>query len=185
MIVWGILFLILVLVAATEFSTWRTGVPTLASFRPSRRKIIDELQTASAAHKGSTPFTIVDLGSGNGQLATQIARALPKATVTGVEISMVPWLISWTRRIVFGPANLRFRRESFWPFDCTETDAVVAYLNGAVIKRVSEKLHAELKPGALVITNEIPLQDGWKPIDTIPTGFLTMKIYVYRQGDAA
>jgi trans-aconitate methyltransferase len=178
-IVWGILLLIITLVIATELSTFRTGVPTVASFSPSRRKIIEALTTYGAA--GSTPYTIIDLGSGNGQLATKIARAFPQTKVTGIEISLVPWCIASLRRTLFGPPNLEFKRENFWPYDCSQTDAIVAYLNGAVIGRVSEKLRKELKPGALVITNEIPLQGDWQPIETIETGFLKMKIYVYRQ----
>lgn len=180
MIVWYVLLFILALVAMTEFSTWRTGVPTVASFRPSRRKIIEAL--IKYGSPATSPCTIIDLGSGNGQLATKIARALPHASVTGIEISAVPWLISFLRRAVFGPGNLVFKRVDFWPYDCARTDAVVVYLTGPAIERVSHKLRAELKPGAIVITNEIPLQGDWQPIEIFETGFLNMKVYVYRQG---
>ncbi len=182
MIVWYVLAIILVLVGLTEYSTFRTKVPTVASFRPSRRKIIEKLTTVHAGYLGTSPYTIVDLGSGNGQLASQIACALPTTQVTGVEISIVPWTISSLRQKFFGPQNLKFRRESFWPFDVSQTDAVVAYLNGDVIGGVSEKLRKELKPNALVITNEIPLTGDWQPIEIIETGFMRMKVYVYRQG---
>jgi SAM-dependent methyltransferase len=183
MIIWYILAFILLLVAITELSTWRTGVPTVASFRPSRRKIIEALTKYSAAHTSPTPYTIIDLGSGNGQLASKVAKNLPQTEVTGIEISPVPWLLSYLRRAIFGPRNLKFLRVDFWPYDCSKTDAIIAYLTGPVITRVSEKLRKELKPGAIIITNEIPLQGDWKPLEIIETGFLKMKIYVYRQGD--
>lgn len=182
MIIWYILLFILVLVGLTEFSTFRTGVPTLASFPPSRKKMIERLTKIYEGAANKEDFNIIDLGSGNGQLASKIARALPKAKVTGIEISIVPWLISRLRQLVMGPRNVQFLRVNFWPYDCSKTDAVVCYLNGAVIGKVSEKLRKELKHGAYVLTNEIPLQADWKPIDIIETGFLKMKVYVYRQG---
>ena len=177
MIVWYILLVILILVGITEWSTFRTGVPTLASFPPSRRKMIEVLEKEFAGRS----IEIIDLGSGNGQLATKIARALPNAQVTGIEISIVPWFISYLRRMVMGPSNVKFRRVNFFPFDCSKTDAVVVYLTGKVMEPVSAKLRKELKPGAIVLTNEIPLQGDWQPVEVIETGFLNMKIYVYRQ----
>lgn len=181
MIIWYILLFIFFLVALTEWFTFRTGVPTIASFPPSRRKMIEVLTQHSNAHNETTPFTIIDLGSGNGQLANKIARALPKAKVTGIEISFVPWVISTLRQLVFGPRNLKFLRVDFWPYDCSKTDAVVVYLTGQIMERVSQKLRAELKPGALVITNEIPLQGDWEAKEIIETGLFNMKIYVYQQ----
>lgn len=181
MIIWGILTVILVLVAATEYSTFRTGVPTLASFPPSRRKMIEVLSKHVDAHNGTAPYAIIDLGSGNGQLASKIALAFPNAEVTGIEISFVPWLISALRRLVLGPKNVRFRRIDFWTYDCSTTDGIVIYLTGKVMERVSAKLRTELKPGAIVLTNEIPLQGDWQPLEVIETGFLSMKVYVYQQ----
>ena len=182
MLIWSILLLILVLVGLTEFSTLRTGVPTVASFPPSRKKIVEVLRKDRATHGEAEPYRIVDLGSGNGQLATAIASALPDATVTGVEISVVPWAIASLRQKIFGPRNLEFRRQSFWPYDVSNADAVVLYLCNDVLPRISQKLRDELKPGTLVVINEIPLQGTWQPVETIETGFLKMKVYVYRQG---
>ena len=181
MIVWYVLLFIFCLIAITEYFTFRTGVPTIASFPPSRRKMIEVLTKYSVGRDASNPYSIIDLGSGNGQLANKIARGLSHAKVTGIEISFVPWMISTLRQTIFGPKNLRFLRVDFWPYDCSKTDAVVVYLTGKIMERVSQKLRAELKSGAIIITNEIPLQGDWSPIDIIDTGLLNMKIYVYQQ----
>lgn len=186
MIVWYILLAIISMVIVTELYALITGVPTVASARASRRDITKRLAKDYAARgDDGAPYAVIDLGSGNGQMAVKIAKALPTAKVTGIEISIVPWAISSLRQKIFGPKNLQFRRESFWPYDCSKADAIAIYLNGKVMKRVSEKLRAELKPGAIVLTNEIPLQGDWQPVEVIETGFLRMKVYVYRQGGAA
>jgi SAM-dependent methyltransferase len=180
-IVWYVLIFILILVAATEWSTFRTGVPTLASFPPARRKMVEVLKKSYDAHTGTEPYNVIDLGSGNGQLATKIARTLPSARVTGIEISVVPWTISYLRNLVFGPANLVFRRVNFFPYDCSKADAIAVYLNPQIMERVSKKLRDELKTGAIVVANDCPLGGDWQPIETIDTGLFKMKVYVYQQ----
>lgn len=181
MIVWYVLLVIITLVIITELYSMVTGVPTVASARASRREITKALEKAASQHTGPAPFSIIDLGSGNGQMAARIARTLPNSKVTGIEISIVPWAISTLRQKIFGPRNLEFKRESFWPYDCSKADAITVYLTGQVMQRVSEKLRAELKPNAMILTNEIPLQGDWQPTEIIETGFLKMKVYVYRQ----
>lgn len=185
MIVWLALLVIFFLVMSTEYFSWRTGVPTVASFRPTRSKIIDALKARAAAHKGSAPFSIIDLGSGHGQLAAQIARALPDAEVTGIEISFVAWAIACLRKIIFGPKNMTFKCIDFWPYDCSKADAIVLFLTPNVIDRISQKLLAELKPGAIVVSNECALSGGWEPVEIIDTGLYKVQIFVYRQGHHA
>ena len=181
MLVWSILALILIIILMNEFSNFRTGVPTIASFPASRRKMVEILQADCATHTGSDPYTVIDLGSGHGQLAVKIARALPNAKVLGIEISFLPWLMSFVRQKFFGPHNVTFRRTDFFSYDCSKTDAVVLYTNSTIIDRVSQKLRAELKPNALVASNEIKLTGDWEPVEAVDTGFFKMKVFVYRQ----
>jgi trans-aconitate methyltransferase len=174
----GVFFLILV----SGYSTLYTGVPTFASSSLSRRKIIEVLMQQVAAHVGDEAYTIVDLGSGSGLLADQIARALPQTSVTGVEISIVLWALSSFRRAIFGPPNLQFFCLDFQSYDCSTCDAVVAYLPQTTMGGVGHKLHTEAKPGAVIITNEMPLQSDWQPTQVLDTGgFFNVKIFVYRQ----
>jgi len=177
-----ILLLIFCLFLSCEYYAYKTGVPTIASFPSARRKIIEILQKDFAARApAARSYTIVDLGSGGGQLSWHIARALPRAQVIGIEISWIPWLRSVLRQRLRGPSNLQYQRVDFWSYDCATADAVVTYLTENIIARVSKKLRRELKPGALVAANDVALRGDWQPIDSIPTGFLKMQVFVYRQ----
>jgi SAM-dependent methyltransferase len=178
MIVWYVLAVLFLLILSCEFYAFKTGVPTIASFPSARRAIIKILK---AKVPPGAPFTIIDLGSGSGQLARAIARALPNAYVTGVELSPVPWLRAVVWQKLFGPQNLAYARADFWAYDCRQADAVVLYLTENIIERMGEKLRRELKDGALVVANDTALRGDWQPIETVPTGFLKFKIFVYRQ----
>jgi 16S rRNA A1518/A1519 N6-dimethyltransferase RsmA/KsgA/DIM1 with predicted DNA glycosylase/AP lyase activity len=125
------------------------------------------------------------MGSGGGHLCRTIARNLPEVQVTGVEISPLPWLRSVIVRALFGPRNLRLIRQDFWSFDLSEADAVVMLLEPVLADRLGQKLHRELKPGSLIVSNEVKLGDGWEPAGTRTIklfGMVRADIHIYRQG---
>lgn len=181
--IWCVLAAVICLVASCEYFNWRTGVPTIASFPSARRTIIAALREAFACGSLPNHATILDLGSGNGQLTLNIAQAFPEARVVGVELSLVPWLISVLRQRMAGVENLRYERADFWSYDCSQVDAVVTYLTENVIEKVGGKLKRELKPGALILANDTALRGDWKPVGECETGLFSMKVYVYRQGE--
>jgi len=176
-----ILILILCFVFCLQYYAFRTGVPTVASSSSSRRKIAEILRKEAAANPSGRSYKIIDLGSGNGQVSRRIAREIPAAQVTGIEISLIPWLYSEARRRLVGYANLEYKRIDFWPYDCSGVDAVVVFLAGKAMDRVSHKLRAELKPGALVLSNSICLRGDWEPDAVESVGFPDFKVYIYRQ----
>jgi SAM-dependent methyltransferase len=168
----------------------KCGVPTYPTSLAVRRAIVACLQADAAryAARGDTaqPYHVVDLGSGSGQLCRHIARRLPQAQVAGVELSIVPWARSALRQKLFGPNNVAFHRGDFWGFDCRAQQAVVVYLLGPVMAKMSHKLQAELAPGTLVISNRFPLPAPWQPFETIVVpGLLENTLYVYRVGAGA
>jgi hypothetical protein len=164
-----------------EYYQYKTGIPVFPTMPPMRRKII-ELLKKDAEARGLRPYTIIDLGSGSGQLTWRIARAMPEAHVIGLELAFIPWLRSVVRQRLFGPKNLEYKRVNFWTYDVGAADALTAYLLGTIMDQVSEKLRKELKPGALVLTNKFYLNDKWKPLETfyirIP---MKARLSVYRQ----
>jgi SAM-dependent methyltransferase len=177
-----IVYTFFALVWAYDFYERKTGVPTFPTMPSIRRKILDILQNEVQARR-SGAMTIIDLGSGSGQLCAKLARALPEARVIGIELSYVPWLRSVVRQRLFGPKNLEFKRLDFWPYDLSSADAVVTYLPGKIMERVGEKLRKELKPGTLVVANTFPLRAGWKPVETFTLHApLKTNVYVYRPG---
>lgn len=180
MFLWYILALALVIFISCELYTLRTGVPTLTSFRPARRKIIEFLKTLPI--QPGKRLRIVDLGSGTGLLTWQIARALPQAEVVGIEISFFPWLFALMRKKVCGQRNLEYVRTDFWAYDSSNDDVIITYLTNNVVERLGRKLREELKPGAIILANDTPMGGDWVSERQIETGFLKMVVHVYIQG---
>ena len=160
---------------------YKTGVPTFSSIPSARKHVVTILRDKIIPRMHGDKCSIIDLGSGNGLLCAQIAQAIPQSTVTGIEISPVPYLVSQIRRLLLGPKNTTFYRQDFWPYKIDDVDIVVAFLNGNVLDRFSQKLRSELKEGAYVITVDTPMWGDWQPVDVVPTGFFSSKIYVYQQ----
>jgi len=172
-------------IASYLYYSYKTGVPTFPTMPPMRKKMIEILQQDSQTH-ASHPYTIVDLGSGSGQLSWHIARAMPDAHVIGIELSLIPWLRSVVHQRLYGPTNLEYKRVDFWTYDISHTDAVVTYLMEFLMERVSEKLRKELKPGALVVSSKFQLRGDWKPFETYDIGLpLPMTLRLYRQSASA
>lgn len=175
---WSFVGVALVLIGACEISSFFSGVPTVTSVPSIRRKMIEILKR-EAAERGGT-MKIVDLGSGTGKLALQIGKALPSATVLGFEISPVPYFFSRVRKALWRVPNVTFKREDFWAFDTAPLDAVTLYMNANIRQRMADKLKKELRPGALVISNETYMP-GWEPVETYRVGLFKVALVVYRQ----
>ena len=176
----GLLFVVFL---TYEYYERKTGVPTFPTMPPVRRRIAAKLQ-AELKRTGQQPFRVLDLGSGSGQLGFTIARAIPAAAVTGIELSYIPWLRSVIRQRLWGVKNLTYLRQDFWPYDISQFDAVVTYLPGTIMEKVGDKLHRELKPGTLIIANVFALRAGWEPIESLDIKFYLFfktKLFVYRK----
>lgn len=185
---WDVVLALMVLFALVGASycyyDFKTGVSTFPTMPAVRRKMIEILQQDFAAKQPLDPgrvYTIIDLGSGSGQLCGRVARVMPQARVLGIEISPVPWLRSVIRQRLFGPANLSYQRLDFWPYDVSGVDAVLCYLPGTIMGKVAAKLRKELRPGSIMISNRFRT-DEWEPVEThtVHTPFKT-DVLVYRQ----
>ncbi|MFA4993700.1 MAG: class I SAM-dependent methyltransferase [Bdellovibrionales bacterium] len=164
-----------------ELTYNRANVPTLATGFVGRRKIAAVLQR-EVSMRGKSPFTIIDLGSGRGELTRYIANSIPVAQVTGIEIARIPCMQAAFVQRWLGPKNLSYQCCDFWPFDCSKIDAVVFYLTPTYAQRVGEKLHREMKSGSIVISHTFPLLGAWIP-DKVLTFRSPFKevVYVYRK----
>jgi SAM-dependent methyltransferase len=180
LIFWYAIGIVLFLILTCELYTLKTGVPTVTSFPSVRKKMVEILQKEAAQHNTPSPLHILDLGSGTGKLTLEIGRAIPSAHITGLEISLTPFLLSLLRRWLWRVTNVDYKREDFWRYDLSGVDAVVLFINGKVQERMAKKLKAELPSGALIILNETHLPD-WDPIEVLTVGLLKVKIVVYRQ----
>lgn len=122
---------------------------------------------------------VYELGSGWGHLAFAIARRCPGATVIGVEISPIPWLLSKVISAVSGRTNIQFKRGDLFLEDLHEANLVVCYLYPKAMEKLKEKLERELKPGTVVISNTFAIP-GWQPSRIVQLDDLySSSIYVY------
>ena len=115
---------------------------------------------------------VVDLGSGDGSIVIEAARA--GANATGVEMN--PFLIPYSRwRAARARVQDRttFIRSDIMNYSLCDTDAVFVYLLPGLLSRMRAKLSQELKPGSRVISNGFPIQD-WTPTKEKNDVFLYM-----------
>ena len=164
-----------------ELTLNRANVPTLATGFVGRRKIANILKH-EASLQGKDAYTIIDLGSGRGELTRVIAKKIPNAKVIGIEMARFPYMQASYIQRWLGPKNLSYQCCDFWSFHCSKIDAVVFYLTPSIAQRVGEKLHRELKPGSIVISHTFPLLGAWMPVEVLKfRSPFKETIYVYRK----
>ena len=164
-----------------ELTINRANVPTLATSYIGRGKIAEILKR-EASLRGDAAYSLIDLGSGRGELTRHLAKKIPKAQVTGIELARIPyWQSVWIQKC-FGPKNLSYLCCDFFSYDCSQIDAVVFYLSMNFAQRVGEKLYRELKSGSMVISHTFSLLAPWQPAEIIHyrTPFKEV-IYVYKK----
>ncbi len=160
------------------------GIPNIRTAPAIRRKIIELLKREVGGYQGPHPFTIVDMGSGNGLITREIARAIPEAHIIGLEISKPALIWSNMLKKMAGLNNLEYIDHDFFAYDLGRANAVIMYLTIYQMETMGKKLHAELKMGTLVTSNRFPLGDGWEPEEAIQIDTLYLhqkKLNVYRQ----
>lgn len=161
------IFLSLLLLDA-YYLIFNKGIPNIRTAPAVRKRIIELLKIEVANYKGSEPFTIVDMGSGNGLFTREIARAFPESRVIGLEISKTA--LAWSRRFkkFHKLNNIDYIDQDFYSYNLSHANAVVMYLTIFQMESMGKKLHEELKSGTFVTSNRFPLGDGWVPEQVIP-----------------
>lgn len=107
------------------------------------------------------PAKILDLGSAFGGVVLGLAGRSRLWRVTGVEIALLPWLLSWLRARLGGMGpQVRLRWGHFETAPWEEADLVYAYLSSAAIPRLLREAQRRLKPGALLLSVEFGPQDA-------------------------
>ena len=124
---------------------------------------------------------ILELGSGWGTLAVPLAHKYSKSTVIGYEISPLPWVYSYIRKLTSNLQNLTFYRRDYLKEDLSDAALIVVYIHADGMEKLRTKLECELKPGALVQSNFFQIR-GWTPIrELIVDDVHQTKIYLYRR----
>ena len=147
------LFLIgFLLLLAVFWSTFRTQVPFYASGRPAWDAIVAVLP---AGH-----LRIIDVGSGIGGLAINVAQRRPDCHVEGVELAPLPWGVSRLRQWLGAPC--RFHRGDYGQIEFGGYDVVVAYLSPAAMPALWDKARQEMRVGTMLLSHEFVIP-GTRP----------------------
>ena len=101
--------------------------------------------------------TIIDLGSGWGNLVIPIAKRYPQRKIVGYELSLLPWLTSTLLKKIYGLKNLTLHRQNFYSADLSTASVLVCYLFPAAMAKISDKLLLERAEVNFVISNNFAL----------------------------
>ncbi|MDX9886611.1 class I SAM-dependent methyltransferase [Thauera sp.] len=139
-------FVALVLVYWTSF---RTQVPLYLSNRRTAAAVVDLLPAA--------PARLLDIGAGTGSLLRPLARARPDCQFIGVELAPATWLIG--HLLAARQPNIDCQRGDIFARTWQDFDVVYAFLSPVPMAAVWRKAAAELRPGALLVSNSFPVPE--------------------------
>lgn len=176
MIIVIIFFVFLIFIMWVWFSVilWslKCGISPMPSSDKAKKKVL-----ASIPHE--TQGTVVDLGSGWGNMVTGIAELLPHCHVIGYETSPIPYFVSKCWKYIEGLTNLKIIKKDFFDASLKDVSLVYCYLYPAAMERLKGKFEEELKPGTVIITNTFAIP-GWEPVQIWQlTDMYHTRIYVY------
>jgi predicted RNA methylase len=162
-----LLILILAIAVTTIYSLVR-GI----GWVPIWRKDIDRFLRLADIKAGQVVY---DLGCGDGVIV--VAAAKKGAKAIGLEISILPFVAAYIRKILTrSKAQIKFR--DFWLVDLKDADVVYFFLIPRIYEQLKHKLEKELKPGAKVIAYVWPIE-GWQAtVVDKPEGRPAMYLYI-------
>jgi hypothetical protein len=171
------LIILIILIASAlsiVFYSLRCGISPMPSSAKAVRAI------CSLLTKYRPKGTVVELGSGWGTLATFIAAEFPGCTVTGMELSPVPFVFSCMVSRILQLPNCRIVRKNFFEASLEDTEVIVCYLCTPLMSRLRLKFERECAAGTLIISNTFAVT-GWEPVETVTLDdMFGTKIYLYQ-----
>lgn len=142
-----------------------------APFVPSARNEAESMIELAGIKRG---INVYDLGSGDGRILIMAARR--GALATGFEINPFLVFLTMLRARLNGLGHLvKVRCMNFWHADIHDADIIFIYLIPWRMDRLKDKLLAELKPGATVVSNSFIFRN-WRVFKSDPEHH----IYVFR-----
>jgi cyclopropane fatty-acyl-phospholipid synthase-like methyltransferase len=123
-------------------------------------------------------MSIIDIGSGLGDMSMYIAKLRPDCSVEGVEIAPLPWLISVVRAKLMR-SKVDFRIGDYRLLNFANYDLIFAYLSPAAMSELWKKAQAQMRPGAILVSYEFEIE-GVEPTNTMQHSELEKMIYVWK-----
>ena len=109
------------------WSTLRYGISPMPSNTRAQKAMISLIPKP-------TPAEFVELGSGWGQFANQLASLYPNTKVIGYERSVLPFLVS---KLLYRRNNLDFHFVDFWQCTYPQGSVLFSYLYPEGMKKLS------------------------------------------------
>ncbi len=127
----------------------RTRVPLFLSPRPVWVKLLDLLPEGE-------PVRFIDIGSGLGGLLIYLEKQRPDIRYAGVELSLLPWVISKVRAKLAG-SQIDLRFGDYESVSFSDFDVAFAFLSPVVMEGVWDKVAAEMSHGSLFLSLAFPI----------------------------
>ncbi|HRH72006.1 MAG TPA: class I SAM-dependent methyltransferase [Zoogloea sp.] len=162
--------------ALVFWSSFRTQVPLFLSNRATAAAVATQLPHGR-------PARLLDLGSGTGSLLRPLARMRPDCRLEGIESAPAPYALSvlLSRR----QPTIAVARGDFFAIPWHDYDLVYAFLSPVPMTAVWHKASAELRPGALLVSNSFPIE-GVEPEQVIEVEDRRhTRLYCYRPAGPA
>jgi SAM-dependent methyltransferase len=137
------------------WSTFRTQVP----YYPSGRRVWDAVH---ARLPQGRPVRVIDIGSGLGGFAIDLAARRLDAHVDGIELAPLPWLASRVAARLRG-SRARFILGDYDNLDFARYDAIFCYLSPAAMSALYRKAAREMRPGSMLMSYEFTIAE--RPAD--------------------
>ncbi len=147
------------LILAFHWNSLGERVPLYLSSATARQKLTGLLQRLPP------DFAFIDLGCGLGGTLCHLARRYPQARFHGVETAPLTFAFAWLRCLPL--RNCRIRYRNLWRGPHTPYDVVYTFLSPRRMPAVWQKCRAELRPGALLVSNSFTVPGAPAP-ESIP-----------------
>lgn len=153
-----VFLLVLGALACTYLPAFWTRVPYYPTQRAAYASILAQLPAGA-------PFSFVDIGCGFGDLLSVLAGKRPQGRFVGIEIGLLPYLVSKLRFLRASNVSIRF--QGMWSCSLRDFDVVYAFLSPAPMEKLWDKACGEMREGALFISNSFAAPA--EPSECIPT----------------
>lgn len=173
---WVFIIPLLTLCAIHAPALW-TRVPYYPTSRAAYPLILAELPP-------DRPFTFIDIGCGMGDLLIFLKKHRPHGHFYGIEIGLVPFLVSKVKSTLYGEGHVTVTFQSVYKTPLHDFDYVYAFLSPAAMTQVWTQAYREMKPESTFITNSFEVPEA-------PSYQVNIKdrrqgvLFVHRMGEQA
>jgi len=131
--------------------------------------------------------TFYDLGCGNGRVIFYLAKKYPEVNFTGVEISLIFFLICCLRKFAGKYKNVKLKLFDYMLLDLNKADYIYAFANKLTIEDLARKIEKEIDKNLVVVSYCFPISSWEKfllPEENNPGEKKNLiHIYQYKKGD--